>query len=69
MIYLVIDIHQFPDTRIDKGYHIFVDRMKEGSMNTLNRNVLECKSKKEIDTTIKLFIDKYKKDHQYLKLW
>ena len=45
MIYLDIDIRPFPYTRKDKGYYIFVDRMKEGSANTIERNVLECRSK------------------------
>ena len=69
MIYLYIDIRPFPYTRKDKGYYIFIDRMKEGSANTLNRNVLECKQKDSIRDKIKYFISNYKKEYHYLKLW
>lgn len=69
MIYLDIDIRPFPYTRKDKGYYIFVDRMKEGSANTIERNVLECMSKNDIDTRVKRFISTYTKEHHYIKLW
>ena len=69
MIYLDIDIRPFPSTRKDKGYYIFVDRMKEGSANTVERNVLECKSKNDIKAKIKGFISTYKKEYHYLRLW
>lgn len=69
MIYLEVDIRPFPSTRKDKGYYIFVDRMKEGSANTIERNVLECQSKQEIKPRIKSFIVNYKKEYNYLRLW
>lgn len=69
MIYLDIDIRPFPYTRKDKGYYIFVDRMKEGSANTIERNVLECSSKNDIKSKIKGFISTYKKEYHYLRLW
>ena len=69
MIYLDIDIRQFPYTRKDKGYYIFVDRMKEGSTNTIERNVLECNAKNDIKAKIKGFISTYKKEYHYLRLW
>jgi hypothetical protein len=69
MIYLDIDIRPFPSTRRDKGYYIFVDRMKEGSANTIERNVLECDSKNSIANKIKRFIENYTKKYHYLRLW
>lgn len=69
MIYLYIDIRPFPYTRKDKGYYIFVNRMKEGSANTIELNVLECKSKNDIDTRIKRFISTYTKEYHYIRLW
>lgn len=69
MIYLDIDIRPFPYTRKDKGYYIFVDRMKEGFANTIERNVLECRLKNDIDTRVKRFISIYKKEYHYIKLW
>lgn len=69
MIYLDIDIKPFPSTRKDKGYYIFVDRMKEGSANTIERNVLECRAENDIDTRVKRFISTYTKEHHYIKLW
>lgn len=41
MIYLGINIRPFPYTRKDKGYYIFVDRMKKGSANIIERNVFK----------------------------
>ena len=69
MIYLEVDIRPFPSTRKDKGYYIFVDRMKEGSANTIERNVLECQSKDSIQNKIRDFINNYKKEYHYLRLW
>lgn len=69
MIYLDIDIRPFPSTRKDRGYYIFIDRMKEGSGNVIARNVLECNSNKDIKNTIHTFIKNYKKDYNYLRLW
>ena len=69
MIYLDIDIRPFPSTRKDKGYYIFVDRMNEGSANTIERNVLECDSKYSITNKIKRFIKNYTKEYHYLRLW
>ena len=69
MIYLDIDIRPFPSTRKDKGYYIFIDKMKEGTANTIERNVLECLSKKDIQNKIKNFISNYKKEYHYLRLW
>ena len=69
MIYLDIDIRPFPPTRRDKGYYIFVDRMKEGSANTIARNVLECNVKNDIEAKIKGFISTYTKEYHYLRLW
>ena len=69
MIYLDIDVRPFPYTKKDKGYYIFVDRMKEGSANTVERNVLECRSKNDIGTKIKKFISTYTKEYHYVKLW
>ena len=69
MIYLDIYIRPFPYTRKDKGYYIFVDRMKEGSANTIERNVLECSSKNDIKAKINGFISTYKKEYHYLRLW
>ena len=69
MIYLDIDIRPFPYTRKDKGYFIFIDKMKEGSGNTIERNVLECGSKKDIDVRVKRFISTYTKEYHYIKLW
>ena len=69
MIYLNIEVKHFPITRKDKGYYIFIDRMKEGSANTLERNVLECKQKGSIRDKIKYFISNYKEEYNYLKLW
>ena len=69
MIYLDIDIRPFPLTRRDKGYYIFVDRMKEGSANTISRNLLECNTKSEINSKIKEFLSSYTKEYHYLRLW
>lgn len=69
MIYLDIYIRPFPYTRKDEGYYIFVYRMKEGSANTVELNVLECLSKKDIQNKIRNFISNYKKEYHYLKLW
>ena len=69
MIYLDIDIRPFPYTKKDKGYYIFVDRMKKGSANTNERNVLECRTKYDIEAKIKGFISTYKKEYDYLRLW
>ena len=69
MIYLDIDIRPFPSTRRDKGYYIFIDKMKDGSANTIERNVLECLSKNDIQNKIRNFISNYKKEYHYLKLW
>lgn len=69
MIYLDVDIKPFPSTRKDKGYYIFIDKMKEGSANTIERNVLECQSKSNIQNKIRNFISNYKKEYHYLKLW
>lgn len=69
MIYLEVDIRPFPSARKDKGYYIFVDRMKEGSANTIERNVLECQSKDSIQNKIRDFINNYKKEYHYLRLW
>lgn len=69
MIYLDIDVKPYPSTRKDKGYYIFIDKMKEGSANVIERNVLECQLKQEIKTKIKNFIANYKKEYNYLRLW
>lgn len=69
MIYLDIDVRPFPSTRKDKGYYIFIDRMKEGSANTIERNVLESNTKSNINSKIKDFINTYTKEYHYLKLW
>ena len=69
MIYLDIDIRPFPSTRRDKGYYIFVDRMKEGSANIIERNVSESDSKNSITNKIKRFIENYTKGYHYLRLW
>lgn len=61
-IYLDVDIKPFPSTKKDKGYYIFIDRMKVGSANTINRSVLECKSKNYIEKIIKNFINTYTKE-------
>lgn len=68
MIYLDVDIRPFPFTRKDKGCYIFIDRMKEGSANTIERNILECKQKESIKDKVKDFISNYKKEYRYLKL-
>lgn len=44
-------------------------RMKEGSANTIERNVLECQSKDSIQNKIRDFINNYKKEYHYLRLW
>lgn len=69
MIYLSVDVRPFPYTRKDKGFYIFIDRMKEGYANTIERNVLECLSKYDIQNKIRNFICNYKKEYHYLKLW
>ena len=69
MIYLDIDVRPFPYTRKDKGYYIFIDRMKEGYANTITRNVLECYQKESVKDKIKDFISNYKNEYHYLKLW
>ena len=43
--------------------------MKEGSANTVERNVLECRSKNDIGTKVKKFISTYTKEYHYVKLW
>ena len=67
--YLDIDIRPFPYLRKDNGYYIFVDRIKDGTAISTERNVLECKSKGDIDNKIKGFISTYKKEYHYLRLW
>lgn len=67
MIYLDIVIRPFPSTRKDKGYHIFVERMKEGSANTIEVNVLKCDSTKSIVNIVIRFIENYPKEYHYLK--
>lgn len=66
-IYLDIVIRPFPSTRKDKGYYIYVYRMKEGSANTIEMNVLECDSIKSIVNKAKRFIENYTKEYHYLK--
>lgn len=67
MIYLDITIRPFSSTRKDKGYYIFVERMKEGSANIIEVNVLECDSIKSIVNKVKRFIENYTKEYHYLK--
>ena len=67
MIYLDIVIKPFSSTRKDRGYYIFVERMKEGSANTIEVNVLECDSIKSIVDKVKRFIGNYTKEYHYLK--
>jgi len=69
MIYLDIDVRQFPSTRKDRGYYIFIDKMKEGSANVIMRYVLECNSSNNIKDRIQDFIKNYKGEYNYLRLW
>lgn len=69
MIYLDVDVRPFPFSRKDKGYYIFIDRMKEGTANVIERNVLECGQRSDITNKVKEFLVNYKKVYHYLKLW
>jgi len=69
IIYLDIDVRPFPYTRKDRGYYIFIDKMKEGSANVIMRHVLECNSSNNIKDRIQDFIKNYKGEYNYLRLW
>jgi hypothetical protein len=71
MIYLDIDIRPFPSTRRDKGYYIFVDRMKEGSANKIEQKSFWSEEDEDnilmIEDKLRDFLDYIKKDHTLKK--
>lgn len=66
--YLLVSIRPFPNTRNDKGYYVFVERMKEGSANVIECRVLESKTKQEAKEKLKAFISNYDKEFSYIRL-
>lgn len=64
--YLVVTYRPFPSTREDSGWYAFVDRMKVGSAMTIERKVLESKSKVDATNKVHNYIKTYNKEYSYV---